>query len=101
MSHLEVTSGLGLRVSAREDGTLEAAYIQVSAGEAARTEELIPSVLLVDFDEQNNLIGIELLAPVKISQVLEVANRLSEPQRDAFNRFVRNYAPPALVTNGG
>lgn len=90
-------SGFGLTVNAREDGTLEAAYVRVSENQVARTEELIESVLLVDYDHDGNLVGIEILAPVKISQVIEIANRLEVKQRESFQNFVRSSAPPGLV----
>ena len=97
MQELHDFSGFGLRVNAREDGTLEAAYLQLSDGKVARTEEKIPSVLLMDFDANNLVVGIEILAPVKLTAVLEMANRLEEAHRSAFNAFVKSYAPPAIL----
>ena len=90
-------AGFGLTVNSREDGTSVAAYIRISGNQVARTEELIQSVLLVDFDHDGNLVGIEILAPVEISQVIEIADRLEAKQREAFQKFVRSSAPPGLV----
>jgi uncharacterized protein YuzE len=91
------SNGFGLTVNAREDGTLEAAYVQLSKSKVARTEEVLKSVMLVDYDADNEIVGIEILAPVKIATVLEVAERMEEAHRESFNEFVRRYAPPAVV----
>jgi uncharacterized protein YuzE len=98
MSIADQTTGLGLSVNARGDGSLEAAYIRVSDKQVARTEELVESALLIDIDHDGNLVGIEILAPVRLSQVIELASRLEGAQRKAFEAFVRSSAPPALVT---
>ena len=97
MSVYHEAPGLGLRVNAREDGTLEAAYIRISENQVDRTEELIESVLLLDYDHDGRVVGIEILAPVKVAQVVELANRLEESQRASFENFVRSSAPPGLV----
>jgi uncharacterized protein YuzE len=97
MHSIHDCNGFGLTVNAREDGTLEAAYVQLSDGKVARTDEVIKSVMLVDYDADNFVVGIEILAPVKISTVLEVANKLEEAHRQSFNDFVRRYAPPGIL----
>ena len=97
MHEIHNCSGIELTVSAREDGALEAAYVQLSNGKVVRTQEIVPSVFLVDFDEGGNVVGLEILAPVKISTVLEVAEKWAGPQREAFNEFMKNYAPPAIL----
>jgi uncharacterized protein YuzE len=91
------SSGFGLTVNAREDGTLEAAYVQLSGARAVRTEEVIKSVLLVDYDADNGLVGIEILAPVKIATVLEIADHMEVAHRQSFNDFVKRYAPPGIL----
>jgi uncharacterized protein YuzE len=97
MREIQHSTGFGLTVNAREDGTLEAAYVQLSDAKVVRTDEVIKSVLLVDFDANDAVVGIEILAPVKISTVLEVANRMGEAHRKSFDDFVRRYAPPAII----
>jgi uncharacterized protein YuzE len=97
-SHSLSQTGFGLTVNAREDGTLEAAYLQISNNKVVRTEELVESVLLLDYDQNDHIAGIEILAPVKISQVMEIADRLELSHQDSFRNFVRSSAPPALLT---
>lgn len=97
MSVIDQAAGLAVSVSARDDGSLEAAYLRISDKQAARTKELNESVLLVDFDQDGRLVGIEILAPVKIAQVLELANQLEASKRQAFENFVRSSAPPAFL----
>lgn len=90
-------TGFAMSVSTRENGTLEAAYVRISQNQVARTEELVESVLLVDFDHNEDVAGIEILAPITVSQVVAVASRLDASQRTAFENFVRSSAPPGLV----
>ena len=54
---------------------LELAYIRFSKVKVARTEELDPDRLLAHFDRDNNLVGIEVLAPFKTIQVNGVVSR--------------------------
>lgn len=84
-------------ISARDDGTLEAAYLQVAHGQAARTVEMIPDILMADYDAAGNLLGFELLAPVKLADILQV---VEPPIRQPFQRFVEKAAPRELVTAG-
>ena len=97
MHEIHNCSGIELTVSARENGELEAAYVQLSSGKVAHTKEIIKSVFLLDFDEDNNVVGLEILAPVKISTVMAVAENWEGPQKDAFNEFIKKYAPPAIL----
>lgn len=91
------SAGFGLNVHAREDGTLEAAYVRLSPHQVARTEELIESALLVDYDDEDTLVGIEILAPVSLSQIEAIASRLDASQCKAFQNFIRSSAPPGLI----
>lgn len=93
-----MSNNFNLSINARDDGTLEAAYIQLSSAKAARTDELIPSVLLIDMDSSGNVVGVEILAPVDIATVHAVAKKLKVKQRKSFNTFIEKYAPKSLVT---
>ncbi|RJP37982.1 MAG: DUF2283 domain-containing protein [Phycisphaerales bacterium] len=84
-------------ISARDDGTLEAVYLQVAQGQAERTVEVIQDILMADYDAAGNLLGFELLAPVKLADILEVVD---PPIRQPFQRFVEKAAPRELVTPG-
>ncbi len=97
ISEYHAPTGFGLTVHAREDGALEAAYVRISEKQVARTEELVDSALMLDYDRDGGLVGIEILAPVKMSQILEISNRLEPSQRESFEKFVRSSAPPGLV----
>jgi uncharacterized protein YuzE len=99
MTNSRNCQGFELSINARRDGSLEAAYVQVSSAPVAYTKELIKSVLLLDLDEKGGLVGIEILAPVKISQVLELAETLDSSQRDSFLKFVHGSVPPSLVAS--
>jgi uncharacterized protein YuzE len=83
-----------LSISGRDDGTLEAAYFRISKGKVAKTREIVDDILLADYDTRGRLIGIELLAPVRLSDLLRLVD---EPTRKSFRRFVKQLAPQALV----
>lgn len=85
-------------VHARRDGTLEAAYVKWSAGEAVRTVEIEPSKLLADYDEHDQLVGIEILAPVTLAELLPVVDRWDAPRRQQFRNFLESFASPAVLT---
>jgi uncharacterized protein YuzE len=85
--------GFEISTSARDDGTIEAVYIYFAHKPVAETREIKGDALLADFDAQGNIIGLEILAPVKFSDILD----LVEPLRRApFEKFVRQAAPPSL-----
>jgi uncharacterized protein YuzE len=86
--------GFELSVSARDDGTLEALYISLSDAKVARTREILDDVLLADYSAGGKLVGIEILAPVKISKLEDL---VEEPKRRTFRAFVRRAAPRELV----
>jgi uncharacterized protein YuzE len=85
---------LDLSVSARDDGTVEAAYFRFKRGKSARSVEVISDVLVADYDQNGELIGIEVLAPVKIS---DLSKLVEESRRPSFRRFAKQSGPPSLV----
>ncbi len=87
-------TGFELSVSARDDGSLEAAYISLSDAKIAKTKAIIEDILLADYSSKGKLIGIEILAPVKISDLIGLVDK---PRRDPFSKFVRRAAPQNLV----
>ncbi len=94
MSQQDNILGFELSVSARGDGTVEAMYIRISNRKVSKTDEVIEDVLLVDLDSHGDLVGIEILAPVKLSQITEIVEK---PRRAIFRKFVRQAAPKKLV----
>ena len=86
--------GFEISVSARDDGTLEAAYIRFKDGKVAHTQEVIEDVLLVDYDAKDDIIGIELLSTVKLSDLVRLVD---QPRRAPFRRFVKHSAPEEFV----
>lgn len=83
-----------MSISARNDGTIEAVYILVRDDKAARTKEIVEDILLADYNSRGQLVGIEILAPVKITKITTL---VEEPRRRLFRRFVRDRAPEELV----
>ena len=83
-----------LSVTCRNDGTIGAAYIRLKHARAARTREIAADALLADYDSRGNLIGIEILAPVRLSQLVALVD---EARRAPFRRFVRQAFPRHLL----
>jgi len=94
MKRSKRTIGFEISISGRNDGTLEAAYITVMDGKAAKTVEIVEDILLADYDRMGRLIGIEILAPVKISKIIPL---IDADRRKPFRNFVRTQAPEELV----
>jgi uncharacterized protein YuzE len=86
--------GLELSVSARNDGTVKAAYIRFRAGKVKRSQEMLEDAVIADYDEHGNILGIEILAPVKVSALTELVD---EPSRTSFRRFIKHSGLPRLV----
>jgi uncharacterized protein YuzE len=86
--------GFEISVSARNDGTLEAAYVRFRSGKVSKTKEVIEDVLLADYNSRGKLVGLEILAPVKLSDLIRLVD---EPTRKPFQRFIKRSAPVELV----
>jgi len=86
--------GFELSVSARDDGTVEAVYIRLRDGKVAKTREIIEDVLLADYDPRGELLGVEILAPVKMSDLTRL---VQQARRMPFRRFIKQTAPPRLI----
>ena len=86
--------GLEVSVSARQDGTLEALYIRLTNRKIARTKEIVQDQVLADYDSKGDLVGIEVLAPVKLSTLSRL---VAPPKRKTFNKVLRQAAPEELV----
>jgi uncharacterized protein YuzE len=86
--------GFELSASGREDGRLEAVYIRLRTGRAAKTKEIIEDTLLADFDARGQLIGVEILAPVRLS---DLTSLVQADRRAPFRKFIRETAPASLV----
>jgi uncharacterized protein YuzE len=83
-----------LSVSGREDGTLEAVYIRFRDGKVASTKEVIADSLIVDYDLDGNVLGMEILAPVPLK---ELSKFVEQSRRSNFKRFISRSAPAELV----
>jgi uncharacterized protein YuzE len=94
MSKRKEPVGFELSVSGRGDGTIEAAYVCLSKKKVARTREIVEDVLLADYDAEGQLVGIEILAPIKAAQIVRL---VQQPQRAPFLKFLRQSAPQELI----
>jgi len=81
--------GFEVVFSAGGDGRLQAVYIRFRRREVSQTREVQPGRLNVDVDAEGEVIGIELLAPVALSDIREI---LDQKSFDALQTFVREGA---------
>ena len=86
--------GFELSVSARDDGTVEAVCIRLRDGKVARTREIIEDVLLADYGPRSELLGVEILAPVKMSGLTRL---VQQARRTPFRKFIKQTAPPRPI----
>ena len=89
--------GFEISISGRDDGTLEAVYIRCSEGKVHHTDEIKEDVVLADYDSQGNLLGIEILAPVKLRVLSKL---IDEDHRRPFRKFIRKSAPQEFLVPG-
>lgn len=78
--------GFQVSISGRDDGTVEAVYFRFRHGKVAKTREIEEDVVIADYDENGDLIGLEILAPVKISDLEALVEKDTRP---AFRRFAK------------
>jgi hypothetical protein len=82
-------------VTGRADGTPMAAYIRVRRGRIACTREIEPDVLLAHYDTIDNLLGLEILAPIRIGVLIQQGP--DESLRSSFRSFVKANVPKDLL----
>lgn len=82
-----------ISLTAGPDGKLVAGYIHLRKAKTTRTKVIVEDTVLADYDSRGNLVGIEILGPVRIKLL---ARLVDSSQRDAFRRFARASLPPAL-----
>jgi len=82
-----------LQVSVDErTGEVVSAYFEFRRGKSAQTREYCEGAAFADYDKHGQLLGIELLAPCKLS----VLNKIEGSEPDV-RRFVKTAAPRAMV----
>jgi uncharacterized protein YuzE len=86
--------GFEISVSARDDGTIEAAYFHFLSGEVAETREVEEDVAFADYDADGNLLGIEIIAPVRIKAIEKL---VKGDRRRGFKKFAQGSLPHELV----
>jgi uncharacterized protein YuzE len=86
--------GFETSVSARDDGTLEAMYIRFRQGKVAKTREIIEDVLLADYNARGELMGMEVLDAVRLS---DLARLVEQPRRKVFREVIKRTAPQEFI----
>jgi len=86
--------GSEVSFSARDDGTVEAIYVRFSNMPISATKEIDGDTLLADYDENDDLVGIEILAPVRIATLMAIVD---SKKRASLQRFMQKQGPMELV----
>ena len=86
--------GYQISISAKPDGSIEAVYVRFSHNPVTETREINGDILLADLDKEGRIVGLEILAPVKISELTKL---VQPPNRTPFERFIREAAPHKLI----
>ncbi|MBI2192633.1 MAG: DUF2283 domain-containing protein [Planctomycetes bacterium] len=73
-----------MSISGRDDGTIDAIYIRLSNDKIARTKEIDRDALLADYNAKGKIVGIEILAPVKIEEVVKLVDPAKRPHLRNF-----------------
>ena len=88
------TVNFEVSISGRDDGTVEAIYVKFLSDAVAKTVEVEQDGLLVDYNANGDVVGIEILAPVKLAQLTDL---VEQSQRDSFRKFIRTTVPDSFV----
>lgn len=86
--------GFELSVSARDDGAIEAAYVRFRDEPVSKTREIIEGTLLADYAATGELIGIEVLGPVRMSDLEALVD---SARRATFRAFLEKTAPREFI----
>jgi len=78
-------------------GEVVAVYFKVRKGRVHETREYAEGAAFADYNRRGELIGIELLAPCKVSIVDQLAANESAIMRRETKRFMRKAGPRQMV----
>jgi hypothetical protein len=82
-----------VRISVDErTGAVLSVYLETQRGRSAQTKEYCDGAAFADYDRSGHLLGIELLAPCKLS----VLNKIEGTEAD-IRDFVKRAAPREMV----
>ena len=86
--------GFKMSISAGEDGTARAVYVQLLDTKITRTEELVQDKVLVDYDRRGRVVGFEIIAPVKKAQITAF---VEPPRRAGLRKLIKQMPKELLV----
>ncbi len=81
-------------ICGRDDGAIEAIYIKILPDKVSRTVEISGDRLLADYNNEEKLVGIEILAPATIAQLVDL---IDADRRSSFRKFISSSIPRKFV----
>ena len=91
---------LSFRVSIETDdatGDVLAVYFQVRRGKSHETREFERGKVFADYNRRGELLGIEMLAPCKVSVVDKLAKHEPDQFRRRTKQFMKRSGPRRMV----
>jgi uncharacterized protein YuzE len=77
----------------KRTGAVGAVYFQLRKGRVAETEEVIEGTAFVDYDKKGQVLGVELLAPCKVTALDKIVRK--EPPQ--VKRLLKGAIPRELA----
>jgi hypothetical protein len=81
----------------KSTGELLAVYFQIRRGKATTVKEVVDGAAFANYDRKGRLLGVELLAPCKITVLNQLAAREPEQYRGKIKRFINDSMPKKMV----
>ncbi len=88
-----------LTIERNDDGTVSAAYLRIRKGDFARTQEVIPGTVMIDYDENDRIVGIELLQMIEVEKTMNKGKPYDEAAEDAESDRLFDEAQKLTVEN--
>lgn len=88
------------RVSVETDkhsGALLAVYFQIRRGKAATVEEVADGAAFANYDQKGRLIGVELLAPCRVTVLSQLAAKEPPQYKNRVKNFFRDNMPRKMA----
>ena len=88
----------GISITTDEStGEVLSVYFQIRKGKALETREFADGAAFADYNKTGELVGVELLAPCKVSVVDQLAENEPSHVRSRTKKFIRTAGPRQMV----
>jgi len=78
-------------------GEVISAYFRIRRGKVAETREFAEGAAFADYNRNGELLGIEVIAPCRVTVVDQLAANEPQQLRNRTKRFMRDSGPRMLI----